>query len=529
MIMDSSAEPVVLSLSYGFHDSCVALSVGTEVVCVLELERLFRIKKMSANRDQVQAAALLMLNKFGLGPEAVDLVVTNAAPHKFWNTDVEPDDVEETSLDLFGRRYPCLEVRHHLAHAGMYYLTTLQKALVLPCDGGGNQEFSTVFVGEGDRLTRVPHGRHELVNTIAYGVFSGLLYGKSHSEGKMMGLAALGAADEDLAARVRRDYAAANAGYAEAQRIVEDGYGAWRGTAIGDRDAAATLARAVQRAFVELRCEEVARLYRPEHGAIMLLGGSALNLECNSRVFAELTREVHIPPDCDDTGLALGQLAIAVMRLTGHRLAPPGPYLGLPEGEPSFRETFERLPHAMIGEPAEVAARLARNAVCCAHVGRGEVGPRALGHRSYLMAATRPDNRTIVSEHIKRRESYRPVAPIVREDDAGEYFENGPTVSPYMLFNHDVRAEWRDRLTAITHFDGTARVQTVSRTQEPFVHEVLTELKALTGVGVLINTSLNASDEPLTDTLAQTVANFRAVAHTPKFVAYDPDQAPKRA
>jgi carbamoyltransferase len=130
--------------------------------------------------------------------------------------------------------------------------------------------------------------------------------------------------------------------------------------------------------------------------------------------------------------------------------------------------------------------------------GRSEFGPRALGHRSLLADPRRPENLDKLND-IKGREAFRPVAPMVLAERASEIFA-GALPSPYMLFTHDVRPEWRDRIPAVVHVDGSARIQTVDREAEPLVARMLERFEALTGVPVVVNTSLNTAGRPMVDT-----------------------------
>jgi carbamoyltransferase len=145
-----------------------------------------------------------------------------------------------------------------------------------------------------------------------------------------------------------------------------------------------------------------------------------------------------------------------------------------------------------------VAEVLADNGVVAWFQGRSEFGPRALGHRSLLADPRRPENLEKLND-IKGREQFRPVAPMVLAERAAEIFE-GPLPSPYMLFTHDVRPEWRDRIPAVVHVDGSARIQTVDREAEPLVARMLERFEALTGVPVVVNTSLNTAGRPMVDT-----------------------------
>jgi carbamoyltransferase len=144
-----------------------------------------------------------------------------------------------------------------------------------------------------------------------------------------------------------------------------------------------------------------------------------------------------------------------------------------------------------------VAEVIAADGVVAWFQGRSEYGPRALGHRSLLANATRAANLERLND-VKGREQFRPVAPMVLAERAADIFE-GPMPSPYMLFTHRVRPAWRDRIPAVVHVDGSARIQTVDRAAEPLVAAVLEAVERRTGVPVVVNTSLNTAGRPMVD------------------------------
>jgi carbamoyltransferase len=146
----------------------------------------------------------------------------------------------------------------------------------------------------------------------------------------------------------------------------------------------------------------------------------------------------------------------------------------------------------------EVAQCLADDGVVAWFQGRSEYGPRALGHRSLLANPGNAANLDRLNA-VKGRESFRPVAPMVRAGRAGSIFGRGPLPSPYMLFVHDVAEEWRPRIPAVVHVDGTARVQTVDPGEEPLVDRMLAAFERRTGLPVVVNTSLNTAGRPMVD------------------------------
>jgi carbamoyltransferase len=146
---------------------------------------------------------------------------------------------------------------------------------------------------------------------------------------------------------------------------------------------------------------------------------------------------------------------------------------------------------------ADVADVLAGSGVVAWFQGRSEFGPRALGHRS-LLADPRDAQTTTRLNDIKGREQFRPVAPMVLAERAAELF-SGQLPSPYMLFTHEVAPAWRDRIPAVVHVDGTARIQTVHRAADPLIAEMLAAFEERTGVPVVVNTSFNTAGRPMVD------------------------------
>jgi carbamoyltransferase len=167
------------------------------------------------------------------------------------------------------------------------------------------------------------------------------------------------------------------------------------------------------------------------------------------------------------------------------------------------------LPHRAEDDVAAWAAeRVAAGRIVGWFQGRMEFGPRALGARSILANPTLAEMQDIVNEKVKFREQFRPFCPSVLEADAPEHFEGKFGVSPYMTVTYDVRDAWKAKLPAITHVDGTARIQTVSAGQNPLYHRYLSELKQRIGVGVTLNTSLNVKGMPIDATPHHALATY---------------------
>ncbi|MCK1621739.1 nodulation protein NodU [Bradyrhizobium sp. 160] len=219
---------------------------------------------------------------------------------------------------------------------------------------------------------------------------------------------------------------------------------------------------------------------------LCITGGCALNIKWNSALRASgLFDAVWVPPFPNDSGSAIGAACSAVAADKGFVPLQWSVYSG-PALQPSDVPTeWDAAPCSM----SELATILASNKPVIFFADRAELGPRALGSRSILAAATTARMKDHLNA-IKLREHFRPVAPICLEDRAPEIFSPG-TPDPYMLFDHQTRAEWRDKVPAVVHLDGTARLQTIPRSSQHKVAELLVEYEKLTGIPLLCNTSAN--------------------------------------
>jgi carbamoyltransferase len=263
-------------------------------------------------------------------------------------------------------------------------------------------------------------------------------------------------------------------------------------------DLAATMQARLEGVLLEL-----ARWLHAQTGDenLTLAGGVALNCVANSRLWRDGPFErIWVQPAAGDSGTALGA-AMHVAHELGDEVQPmPDAALG-PEWSDDELERALETAQVHAERPASVAEAaaevIAGNGVVAWFQGRSEFGPRALGHRSLLANPSDAENLTRLND-IKGREQFRPVAPMVLAGRAAEIFD-GPLPSPYMLFTHRVRAEWLERIPAVTHVDGSARIQTVDPEQEPLVAELLEAVERRIGVPVVVNTSLNTAGRPMVD------------------------------
>jgi carbamoyltransferase len=274
----------------------------------------------------------------------------------------------------------------------------------------------------------------------------------------------------------------------------------------------ADLAASVQ-FVVEETLLDLARWLHAQTGArnLALAGGVALNCVANTRLFAETPFEnVWVQPAAGDAGTALGGAYAA--SVAGGDVARPMPGAALGRGFSDAEiESALRTARVPYERPADVSAAvaevLADNGIVAWFQGRSEYGPRALGQRSLLAHPGHPDNLTRLND-VKGREQFRPVAPMVRLERAAEIFSRGPIPSPYMLFVHDVAPQWRERIPAVVHVDGTARIQTVTAEDHPVLARTLELFEQRTGLPVVVNTSLNTAGRPMVDDIRDALECF---------------------
>jgi carbamoyltransferase len=232
-----------------------------------------------------------------------------------------------------------------------------------------------------------------------------------------------------------------------------------------------------------------------------MAGGVALNCVANTRLDREGPFErIWVQPAAGDAGTALGAALWTANELDDAVQPMTTAALGRGFGDDDLGGWLDRAgleaerPDDIADTVAEI---LAEDGVVAWFQGRSEFGPRALGHRSLLADPRRKENLERMND-IKGREQFRPVAPMVLAERAHEVFA-GPMPSPYMLFTHDVRPGWAERIPAVVHVDGSARIQTVNAAREPLVARMLESFERRTGVPVVVNTSLNTAGRPMVD------------------------------
>lgn len=406
-------------------------------------------------------------------------------------------------------------VEHHVAHAASAFLPSpFENAAVLTIDGRGEWTTTSYFKGRGTALEKIgevqmPHSLGLLYESVT--THLGFLH--SSDEYKVMALASYGKPVymDVLREAIRIDD---KGGYTIAPLQLEGWFGPARQRHEPFTEKHFNIAHSLQKVLEETVLKLVHWLHKAtQEENLCLAGGVALNCVLNAviRDKGPFTN-IWVQPAAGDAGTALGaalwldtRLRKATVRTFTMQHAYWGPEFSDEEIERFLQWT--KVPYRkMENVAAETAALLAQDKVIGWFQGRMEFGPRALGSRSILASPIHPDMQARLNE-IKDREDFRPVAPVVMEEAAGEWFENA-AYSPFMLFVYNVLPDKADKIPAVRHVDGTARIQTINRAQHPAYYDLLSEFNKLTGVPVLVNTSFNTRGEPVVCTPRDAIECF---------------------
>jgi carbamoyltransferase len=511
----------VLGINSVFHDSAAALVIDGMIVAAAEEERFTRRKHGKrplpfSTWELPELAAAWCLSEGRIDASDLDAIAFSFDPALAPEMD---GDITANGWEplrtlyasraplFFGAAFPgahldrCVFVPHHVAHAASACIAApIPTSAVMVLDGRG--ENASYLAG------RWRDGKLEVLATQPLPDSLGLMYEdvtahlgflRSSDEYKVMALAAYGRPAwidlmRDVVRTDRRGHFRVTP--VDWTELAAPGHGGeWS-------QAQADLASSVQARLEEVLVE-LASWLRRESGerALTMAGGVALNCVANARLARDAGfDDIWVQPAAGDAGTALGA-ALYVASQNGDRARHmTTAALGRAWDDAELEESLRRA-RVAYEEPRDIAEAVADVIAGDGTVGwfqgRSEFGPRALGHRSLLANPRRPENLNRLND-IKGREQFRPVAPMVKLERAAEIFD-GKLPSPYMLFTHDVRPEWRDRIPAVVHVDGSARVQTVDPDEEPLVARMLDHVESRTGVPVVVNTSLNTAGRPMVD------------------------------
>lgn len=543
---ESEKRTVILGLSCFYHDSAAALLIDGKIVAAAQEERFTRKKH---DESFPENAISYCLESQKLTIKDVDHVIFYDKPiAKF-------ERLLQTFIAVWprGRRLFVMSIRswlkdklwientiakklhwgkdvlfteHHYAHAASaYYGSSFDEATVVTMDGVGEWDTTTIGYGEKNQLKltkaiQFPHSLGLLYSALTYY----LGFKVNSAEYKVMGLAPYGNPDaydeqfkklidikDDGSFKLNMKYFA----YEYGEVMTSPAFNALFGGPPRNsestleqyhKDIAASLQKVTEEIVLKV-VKHAKKLYPSDN--LCLAGGVALNCVANGKIIESgLFKNIYIQPAAGDAGGAVGAAAYLyydVLKNKKEGSVMDTVYLG-PEFTQNDIKTFlEKTNKNMKGQlhytfvsdeklSSHVALLIENNNIIGWFEGRMEFGPRALGNRSILADARNKENWKRVNLKIKYRESFRPFAPSVLEEHADTYFNLKGHASPYMLLVAQVK---KDTVPAVTHIDNSARIQTVSKTQNSRYYNLINEFYKSTGCPVIINTSFNVRGEPI--------------------------------
>ena len=541
----------ILGLSAFYHDSAAALIIDGEIIAAAQEERFTRKKFDSGFPSQ---SIQFCLEKAGLQLSDLDEIVyyekpflsferllqsiIATAPRSFltflsampiWMR--EKLDTRGTLKKKFQKQFPGVVLpaitfsQHHLSHAASaFYPSPFESAAILCLDGVGEWACTTAWVGHGNKIESLwemhfPHSLGMLYSAFTY--FCG--FKVNSGEYKLMGLAPYGKPifaqkikdnlldiKEDGSFRLNMDYFS----FASSLKMTNQKFADLFGAEVRQPESAMTqiykdLAASIQQVTEEIMVR-LARTIRRDSGQenLCLSGGVALNCVANGIIAREnIFKNIWIQPAAGDAGSALGAALASyylqhektreVQKPDSMKAAFLGPFFSNDEIRNFLIEVgahFEELSHDNLLQLA--TKDLMDQKVVGWFQGSMEYGPRSLGARSILGDPRDPQMQSRMNLKIKYRESFRPFAPIVLAEKVSDVYQDNFD-NPYMLLVTHVKETHAKSLPAVTHVDGSARIQAVSQNENPLLHDLLKSFEAATGCPVLVNTSFNVRGEPI--------------------------------
>jgi len=535
------------------HDSGASLIAGGRLLAAIEEERLTRKKHDS---DFPMQSIRFCLDRAGISGDRVDQVVIGWTPRGHYlkkagilvHKSMSPRVMRRKAAFLRNLHYGTLNdgrtvrmlfpnasvhfIEHHMAHAASsFYASPFDRASILSLDGRGEWSTGLLGLGDGSGIVKIRESFWPQSLGLLYLAFTRYLGFGNHDEYKVMGLAAYGEPvhlDEmrkifrfdpetifhvDTAYIQHQSYSGCAKGDYWTS-LVEKTFGPPRKDSQEITRTHMDIACSLQARLNEVGVEIAGNLVQSTGiDNLCLAGGVCLNGVMNYQIHKQLSLDnIYIQPASNDGGVSLGAALYGYHAIGGNRekIGFDHAYWGsgftneeIEQELGNYRIAARRLADV----PGTVARLLVDGKIIGWFQGRSELGPRALGSRSIIADPRPAENKDIVNARIKFREEFRPFAPSVMEEHCAEWFDLDIS-SPYMLMIPTVREDKRGIIQAVTHVDGTARPQTVSRTANPRYHALIEEFYRLTGCPLILNTSFNVKGEPIVDSPADALRCF---------------------
>jgi carbamoyltransferase len=553
----------ILGLNYFYHDSTACVVSDGKLIVAIEEERLSRVKHTYAF-PYLSIKKTLEVAKLGyadIDSIAVSIKPTLHWPAKLWYGLKNLSNAKPfISHELIRARYKQKEfwewytgiwpdrslgpkvyfIPHHLTHAaGSFFVSPYESAALLALDGSGEWATSLLGKGEGNTITTYNQSFFPMsLGSFYESVTEFCGFKPNYDEGKTMGLAPLGdpsvfhdVVDKmvtvDSEGSIRIDLSYFNYQFWARRRCSQKFYDTFGQPRMGNepfKDHHLNAAAAFQRVLEE-KALQLSRILRARTGCryLVVSGGVALNSVMNGRIVRESGfDDIYVMPAAGDNGTGIGAAYYVYNCIHNH---PRGsvhndPYVGNSYTNEQIKAVLDeaKLKAEWQEDVAGAAARLLHaGKIIGWFQGRMEIGPRSLGNRSILADPTRADMKDKVNAEVKHREAYRPFAPSVPAERKEEFFLS-KVEAPFMLKVCDVRPDKRSVVPAITHVDGSARLQTVRKEINPLYHELLTKFGELSKVPVLLNTSFNVMGEPIVESPVDAVRCFYSTGLDALFV-----------
>ncbi len=539
----------ILGISCFYHDSSAALIKDGELICAAQEERFTRkkhditfpinsinfcLKKAGITSKELDYIAFyekpilkferMLYQHLQFFPKSYKVFLSNIS--SWFNEKLRINRIIRKKLKY---KKGILFIEHHMAHASNFLISPFKKAAILTVDGVGEWTTTAYGFGQGNDISllkeiKFPHSLGLLYSTItAYLGFS-----VNNSEYKVMGLAPYGNMNKKT-----------NPYYEKLKRIMEiKEDGSYRldmsyfvynyknkmpskrlcilleGPIRKSKDELTQRHKDIAAALQLITEEVIMKILNFIHGEIksdnlIIGGGVGLNSVCNGKILKNTPfKKIWIQPDPGDGGTSVGAAFYAYNSLLGKpreyilRNASLGPEYSQEEIKNFLVKN--KINYRELASEKELLRHVSKlifedNVIGWFHGGM-EWGPRALGNRSILSNPANPKMQEILNLKVKHREKFRPFAPVVCEEDANKYFECDkpiPEPTDFMLMVYPVKKQWRKKIPAVTHVDGSGRLQTIRKEQNPRYYNLIKEFKKLSGIPILINTSFNIRGEPI--------------------------------
>ena len=471
-------------------------------------ERLDR-KKDSRNFPLKSINAVLKL--LNVVKEDLDLIVMDYIINPNWKLDNKSGEENIDDFFIGIDEEKIVTIEHHLAHAySTFYSSTFNESAILVVDGRGSQKKTqSLYKASLEDGIEFIQSTDKASIGLLYASVTQLIGFNLMQEGKTMGLAPYGKNKRIFDFNISFD--GIETDYSE---LMHDGkYTFKKNYEYEDiADAAYEIQEECEKVMLHLASYAKEKVGTKN---LCLSGGVALNSVSNYKILKEkIYNNIFINPACSDTGIPLGCALYGFHKILKQdkTYSEISPYLGCSYSDKSIKVILDNFNGFQIYEDINLEKTvklLVDNKIVACHQGRSEMGPRALGNRSILMSPLVAENKNILNSRVKHREMFRPFAPACLEEYAEEYYDIDRP-SPYMLFVPKVKKTKEKLLKAVTHIDGTGRLQTLTKERNPHFYSIVNKFYKKTGVPVLLNTSFNVANEPVVETPEDAIKCFLA-------------------